>query len=63
MRMPIGLRRNYDAAQRRRIARESEDANQVRRVLALAAIYDRSSRRQAAEVGGETLKVVRDWVL
>ena len=63
MRMPIGLRRDYDAAQLRRIARESEDADQVRRLLALAAIYDGSSRTQAAEVGGVTLQVVRDWVL
>jgi hypothetical protein len=34
------LRLDYDAAQLRRIARESEDADQVRRLLALAAICD-----------------------
>jgi transposase len=42
---------------------ESEDAKQVRRLLALAAIYDGASRTQAAEIGGVTLQVVRDWVL
>jgi transposase len=63
MRKPIPLRLDYDAALLRRIARESEDAGQVRRLLGLAAIYDGSSRTQAAEIGGVTLQVVRDWVL
>jgi transposase len=61
--MPIPLRPDFGAAQLRRIARESEDAKQVRRLLALAAIYDGASRAQAAEIGGVTLQVVRDWVL
>ena len=63
MRRPIPLRLDYDAAQLRRIARESEDADQVRRLLVLAAIYDGASRTQAAEAGGVTLQVVRDGVL
>jgi transposase len=63
MRKPIALRPDYDAARLHRIARESEDADQVRRLLALAVIYDGDSRTQAAEVGGVTLQVVRDWVL
>ena len=63
MRKPIPLRLDYDAARLRRIARESEYADQVRRLLALAVIYDGGSRTQAAEVGGVTLQVVRDWVL
>jgi transposase len=61
--MPIPLRPDYDAAAVRRIARESGDANQVRRLLAVAAIYDGGRRTRAAEVGGVTLQVVRDWVL
>ena len=60
---PIALRTDYDAAGLRRIARESEDPDQVRRLLALAVIYDGGSRTQAAAVGGVTLQVVRDWVL
>jgi transposase len=63
MRRPIALRTDFDAASLRRIARESEDADQVRRLLALAVIYDGGSRTQAAEIGGVTLQVVRDWVL
>ena len=63
MRKPVALRLDFDAAKLRRIARESGDADQVRRLLALAAIYDGGSRTQAAEVGGVTLQVVRDWVL
>ncbi len=59
--MPTRLRPDFDAGQLRRIARESEDAKQVRRLLALAAIYDGASRTQAAEMGGVTLQVVRDW--
>ena len=63
MQKPVPLRLDYGAAQLRRIARESEDANQVRRLLALATICDGASRTQAAEMGGATLQVVRDWVL
>ena len=59
----IPMRPDYGATQLRRIARESEDADQVRRLLALAVIYDGGSRTEAAEAGGVTLQVVRDWVL
>jgi transposase len=61
--MAIGLRSDFDAAGVRRAARASKDANQVRRLLALAAIYDGSSRSEAAAIGGVTLQIVRDWVL
>ena len=61
--MPIPLRSDYDAARVRSAARESQDANQVRRLLALAAIYDGASRAAAAEIGGVTRQIVRDWVL
>ena len=61
--MPIPLRPDHAAAHLRRLARDSEDAKQVRRLLALAVIYEGGSRTQAAEVGGVTLQVVRDWVL
>ena len=61
--MAIAVRGDFDAAQVRRAARESRDANQVRRLLALAAIYDGSSRSEAAAIGGVTLQIIRDWVL
>jgi len=60
---PIPLRPDYDAATLRWIARDSGDADQVRRLLTLAVIYDGGSRTEAAAVGGVTLQVVRDWVL
>jgi transposase len=63
MRQPIALRQDYDAALLRRIARESEEPDQVRRLLALAVIYDGGSRTEAAKAGCVTLQVVRDWVL
>jgi transposase len=32
-------------------------------LLALAAIYEGSSRTEAARIGGVTLQIVRDWVM
>ena len=61
--MPIPLRPDFDAVRVRRAARESKDAKQVRRLLALAAIDDGATRTQAAAIGGVTLLIVRDWVL
>ena len=60
--MPLVLRDDVDAAQLRLCARQSDDADQVRRLLALAAIYDGASRAEAAEIGGVTRQIVRDWV-
>src|SRR5947199_1997036 len=61
--MAIALRDDYDAARLRQAARDSDDADQVRRLLALAAIYDGSKRTEAAQIGGVTRQIVRDWVL
>jgi transposase len=58
----IGLRCDFDGARLRRLARETQHANQARRLLALAEIYDGSSRTRAAQVGGVGLQIVRDWV-
>jgi transposase len=59
----VRLREDYDAQQLRGLAKASRDANQTRRLLALAAIYDGSSRQQAAAIGGVGRQTVRDWVL
>src|SRR6266478_1085161 len=59
----IGVRGDYNAARLRELAKRSEDANQTRRLLALAAIYDGRSRTEAAKFGGVGLQTVRDWVL
>jgi transposase len=61
--MPIPLRADFDATQLRAAARQSKDAGQARRLLALAAVYDGSTRTEAAKIGGVTLQIVRDWVL
>src|SRR5690349_21564670 len=48
MAAPVPLREDYDAAELRRLARSSSDPGQVRRLLAVAAIY-------AGEARGERL--------
>jgi len=63
MAAPIPLREDYDGAALRQLAKVSRDANQTRRLLALATVYDGGERRDAAALGGVTLQVVRDWVL
>jgi hypothetical protein len=57
--MPIPLREGFDAASLRAMARESRDAGQTRRRLALAAIRDGATRSAAARIGGVTLQIVR----
>jgi transposase len=63
MASPIPLRGDYDAKALRRLAKRSDDADQTRRLLALAAAYDGGSRSAAAAIGGVGLQTVRDWVL
>src|SRR6516165_11893808 len=59
----IGLREDYDAVLLRELAKQSDDADQVRRLLALAVVYDGGLRSDGAEVGGVGLQTFRDWVL
>ena len=59
----IGLRDDCDASGLRRLARATRSANQGRRLLALAEIYDGGSRSDAARIGDVTLQIVRDWVV
>ena len=59
----IGLRDDFDGAGLRRLARASKIANQARRLLALAEIYDGGRRSAAARIGGVGLQIVRDWVV
>jgi transposase len=61
--MPIPLCTDFDAATVRAAARKSKDGAQTRRLLALAAIYEGSSRTEAARLAGVTLQIVRDWVV
>lgn len=59
----IGVRTDYTSADLRGFARRCGDADQVRRLLAIALILDGRSRSEAARVAGVTLQIVRDWVL
>jgi transposase len=59
----IGVRSDYTSSDLRGFARRCRDADQVRRVLALAVILDGGSRSDAAKIAGVTLQIVRDWVL
>lgn len=59
----ISLRGDYDGTALRSLAKKAKDAAQVRRLLALASIYDGGSRQYASAVGGVTVQIVRDWVL
>jgi len=59
----LKLRTDHNAESLRALARESEDANQARRLLALSAIYAGGSRSDAAKMLDVTLQIVRDWVL
>ncbi len=60
---PVPLRDDIDAASVRMLARRTRDADQGRRLLALAVIYDGGSRGEAARIGSVGLQTVRDWVL
>ena len=57
----VQLRDDYDAAGLRALAKRSDNPRQIRRLLALAAVYDGMSRADAARVGGMDRQTLRDW--
>ena len=59
----IALRNDFDGPVLRRLAKISKDAGQSRRLLALAEIYDKGRRTDAARIADVGLQVIRDWVL
>jgi transposase len=59
----IALRGDYESTRLRELAKQSDDAHQVRRLLALAVVYDGGSRSDGARAGGVGLQTFRDWVL
>ena len=59
----IELRDDLSGDDLRRLARDSRDAKQVRRLLALAVIAEGGTRSEAARIGGVGLQIIRDWVL
>lgn len=58
----VGLRSDWDAVRVRAAAREAQDADQVRRLLAIAAVYEGKRRSEAARVGAMDRQTLRDWV-
>jgi transposase len=59
----ICLRSDFDGDGLRLLARQTKDASQARRLLALASIYDGGTRADAARLGSVTVQIVRDWVV
>lgn len=58
----ICVREDFTARELRRLAARAKDANQGRRLLALAAVRDGMSRGEAAKIGGMDRQTLRDWV-
>jgi len=58
----IAVKRRFGAADLRRRACASQDTDQARRLLALAAVLDGQSRGAAARIGGMDRQTLRDWV-
>ena len=58
----VALKDGMSAEQFRAAAKSTSDANQARRLLALAAIRDGMNRTEAARVGGMERQTLRDWV-
>src|SRR5437764_199751 len=61
MRRQAGV--NMHHAWMRAPARQPKHAGQARRLLALAAVYAGATRAEAAQIGGVTRQIVRDWVI
>src|SRR3989440_746742 len=59
----IAVRTDYTAGEVRRFAQRAKDADQARRLLAIAAVLDGTSRQEAATVGGMDRQTLRDWVI
>ena len=58
----VKIRTDFSAAELRRLAASSRDANQSRRPLSLAAVVDGMSRAAAALIDGMDRQTLRDWV-
>jgi transposase len=58
----VGLRPDWAAQGVRAAAREAKDAEQARRLLAIAAAYEGQDRTTAAKIGAMDPQRLRDWV-
>src|SRR5438132_7290953 len=59
----IPVRTDYSAGDVRQFAKRAKDAAQARRLLAIAAVLDGTSREDAAKIGGMDRQTLRDWVI
>jgi transposase len=59
----VAVRTDYSSKELRDLARRVKNAGQARRLLAIAAVRDGSSREDAAKVGGMDRQTLRDWVI
>ena len=57
----VRLRTDFSAGELRLLAKRAEDADQVRRLLSLAAVLDGMSRKAAAEIGAMDRQTLCDW--
>ena len=58
----IMVRKDFQAEELRCLACTVKDANQARRLLAIAAVCDGMDREEAARIGGMDRQTLRDWV-
>src|SRR6202158_2430319 len=59
----IEVRTDYTSGELRRLAQRTKNAAQARRLLAIAAVLDGTSREDAAKIGGMDRQTLRDWVI
>ena len=58
----VPLRTDFSARELRRLAKQSRDNNQSRRLLSLAAVLEGLSYDDAARIGGMDRQTLRDWL-
>ena len=58
----ICVRDDFEAEELRVLAGRVKDANQARRLLAIAAVLEGMDREEAARIGGMDRQTLRDWV-
>jgi transposase len=59
----IAVKTGYSSGELRRLAKQSKNVGQARRLLAIAAVLDGGSREEAARTGGMDRQTLRDWVI
>jgi len=59
----LAVRTDYSSKELRSLAKRVKNAGQARRLLAIAALLDGASRKDAAQLGGMDRQTLRDWVI